>query len=383
MPDTSREIASSLGMKIEQIVDEGKTEKGKLVGIPGHWEDGAALMWETEMKRIGLEPYQGDAEWNKLVDSKGNRLFGTQKSMFGGIWLRWKKPTQSKIDDSLTSDYLLAMLEQNVSLPERNSIHVWNHSATADLFFDGLIDKNTPRLPPGLVSFTSSVILAISVLEELASSSDNATDRSIFSKTAKAYSDLLSFVSLIPGESTAEVVNSALANTEKLLRQGAAVAGAVTRLPTAPVFGGREEDFLRLIENLVSRLKALQDGEFVLVPCGWLRRGGDDHMMVPALPSTRPQQTQFKFMMIFKIYFGSEQAARIQSGQMRAVAARRPPAGAAPPHHHPRAPERAPFRKGRGGRPFSGPGRRGASVGMGPLIRQRPPMGLGDSDPWR
>jgi hypothetical protein len=280
MPDISRAIVSN-GMEIEQIVDEGKTERGKLVGIPGHWEDGAAVMWETEMKRLGLEPYQGDADWNKLVDSRGNRLFGTQKSMLGGIWLRWKKPTESKVEDSNTAEDLLSALAQNVSLPERSASHVWNHSAAADLFFDGLLVKNTPRLPPGLVSFTSSVILAISTLEDLVSISDNTTDKAAFSKTAKAYSDLLALVSLIPGESTAAMINSALSKAEVLLRQGAAATGATAaRIPTAPVFGGREEDFLRLIENLVGRLKALREGDFVLVPCGWLRQGGDDHMMV-------------------------------------------------------------------------------------------------------
>ena len=69
--------------------------QAKLVGIQGHWEDGAATMWSTEMKRLGLEPVQNDPEWCKLVDSNGNRLYGTRKSLINGIWLKWKKPTHS------------------------------------------------------------------------------------------------------------------------------------------------------------------------------------------------------------------------------------------------------------------------------------------------
>ncbi len=37
------------GMRIEQIVTEGEYQKGRLIGI----EDGAALMWNTEMLRLG------------------------------------------------------------------------------------------------------------------------------------------------------------------------------------------------------------------------------------------------------------------------------------------------------------------------------------------
>jgi hypothetical protein len=78
-------------MQIQQIVTEGEYEKGRLVGIIGHWEDGAALMWNTEMMSLGLTPFD-DAQWNTLTDSKGNRLQGTKKSIIGGIWLKWKKP---------------------------------------------------------------------------------------------------------------------------------------------------------------------------------------------------------------------------------------------------------------------------------------------------
>ncbi len=39
-------MASNVGMQLKQIVDEGYAENGKLVGIPGHWEDGVALVWK-------------------------------------------------------------------------------------------------------------------------------------------------------------------------------------------------------------------------------------------------------------------------------------------------------------------------------------------------
>ena len=86
----AREVTHA-GMRIEQVVKEGDYEKGRLVGISGHWEDGAALMWETEMKRLELAPCD-DPQWSKLTDSKGKRLQGTQKSIVGGIWLKWKIP---------------------------------------------------------------------------------------------------------------------------------------------------------------------------------------------------------------------------------------------------------------------------------------------------
>ena len=282
MSDQGKAIVGSGSYgRIEQIVDEGKTEKGKLVGSSGRLEDAAALMWDTEMKRLGLEPYQGDAEWNKLVDSKGNRLYGTQKSMMGGLWMRWKKPTQSKIDESSDPDDLKASLAQNVSVAERSSKYIWNHPAIADLFLDGLLSKSSSRAPPGLVSFTSSVILAVHVLEDMATGAQSPEEKVIFSKVAKAYSDLLATTSLIPGESTLETINSALASAEKMLRQGAAIAGVAPQIPTVtPVFAGREEDFLRLIERVVSRIKALQEGDLLLLPCGWLREAGDSQMLV-------------------------------------------------------------------------------------------------------
>ena len=82
------------GMRIEQIVAEGDYEKGRLVGIAGHWEDGAALMWNTEMARLGLTPFD-DPQWNKLSDSHGMQLRGTQKSIVGGIWMKWKQRAES------------------------------------------------------------------------------------------------------------------------------------------------------------------------------------------------------------------------------------------------------------------------------------------------
>ena len=47
------------------------------------------------MKRLGLEPVQNDPEWSKLVDSNGTRIHGARKSLINGIWLKWKKPTNS------------------------------------------------------------------------------------------------------------------------------------------------------------------------------------------------------------------------------------------------------------------------------------------------
>ena len=82
------------GMRLEQFREDADGfVEARLVGIQGHWEDGAALMWATEMKKLGLEPPQNDPEWSQLCDSKGNQLYGTKKSRINGIWLKWKKPT--------------------------------------------------------------------------------------------------------------------------------------------------------------------------------------------------------------------------------------------------------------------------------------------------
>ncbi len=278
-------IVSNVGMRLEQIVDEGNTEKGKLVGIPGHWEDGAALMWDTEMKRLGLEPYKDDQEWNKLTDSKGNRLFGTQKSMMGGMWLRWKKPVQSNIEDVPTTVDFKTSMALSVQIAEKPSNFVWNHPAIPDLFFDGFLSENADHASPGLASLASSVVLTIHILEELVTSAYTDQDKSACAAASKAFNDLLSFITAIPGESTGEMINASLASAEKMLRQGAALMGVVSRIEAAPpIFGGKEEDFHRLIEKIVHRVRALQEGEFTLIPCGWERNGGDSHALVRRAP---------------------------------------------------------------------------------------------------
>eukprot|EP00291_Cryptomonas_curvata_P016364 CAMPEP_0172153900 /NCGR_PEP_ID=MMETSP1050-20130122/1719_1 /TAXON_ID=233186 /ORGANISM="Cryptomonas curvata, Strain CCAP979/52" /LENGTH=289 /DNA_ID=CAMNT_0012822523 /DNA_START=44 /DNA_END=909 /DNA_ORIENTATION=+ len=288
MPEKSKVIVSNVGMRLEQIIDEGNTEKGKLVGIPGHWEDGATLMWDTEMKRLGLEPYKDDQEWNKLTDSKGNRLFGTQKSMMGGMWLRWKKPAQSNIEDVPTTVDFKTSMAQSVQIAQKPSNFIWNHPAIPDLFLDGFLSENADHASPGLASLASSVVLTIHILEDLVASAHTDQDRSACAAASKAFNDLLSFLTAIPGESTGEMINASLASAEKLLRQAAALTGVVSRIEAAqPVFGGKEEDFLRLIDKIVRRVHALQEGEFTLVPCGWARNGGDSHALVLAVQRER------------------------------------------------------------------------------------------------
>jgi hypothetical protein len=80
------------GMRLEQFKEQDTCVEAKLVGIQGKWEDGAALMWATNMKKLGLEPYRDDPDWNNVVDSKGNKLYGTKRTMLGGLWLKFVKP---------------------------------------------------------------------------------------------------------------------------------------------------------------------------------------------------------------------------------------------------------------------------------------------------
>ncbi len=87
-----------VGMRLEQFREQGAYVDAKLVGIQGRWEDAAALMWSTEMKRLGLEPILDDPEWSRASDSKGNRLYGTKRSILGGVWLRFCKPPDWSAD---------------------------------------------------------------------------------------------------------------------------------------------------------------------------------------------------------------------------------------------------------------------------------------------
>ena len=87
-----------VGMRLEEFREEEAWVKAKLVGIQGRWEDAAAQMWATEMKRLGLEPFRDDPEWNMATDSKGTRLYGTKRMLLGGVWLKFLKPSNWNAD---------------------------------------------------------------------------------------------------------------------------------------------------------------------------------------------------------------------------------------------------------------------------------------------
>ena len=87
-----------VGLRLEQFREQDTSVEAKLVGIQGRWEDAAAQMWSTEMKRLGLEPVRDDAEWNKATDSKGSLLYGTKRSLLGGVWLKFSKPANWNAD---------------------------------------------------------------------------------------------------------------------------------------------------------------------------------------------------------------------------------------------------------------------------------------------
>ena len=83
---------SGPGMRLEQFKEFEDSIEAKLTGLQGHWEDAAALMWSTDMKKMGLTPYRQDPDWNKVFDSKGNKVHGTKKTLLHGIWLKFEKP---------------------------------------------------------------------------------------------------------------------------------------------------------------------------------------------------------------------------------------------------------------------------------------------------
>ena len=87
-----KKSGSTQGMRLEQFKEFDTCVEAKLVGIQGDWADGAATMWATEMKKLGLEPYRDDPDWNNVTDSKGRRLYGTKKTMLSGVWLKFEKP---------------------------------------------------------------------------------------------------------------------------------------------------------------------------------------------------------------------------------------------------------------------------------------------------
>jgi hypothetical protein len=87
-----KKSAPTQGMRLEQFTEYDLCVEAKLINIQGDWADGAALMWATEMKKLGLEPYRGDPDWNNVKDSKGRQLYGTKKTLLGGVWLKFEKP---------------------------------------------------------------------------------------------------------------------------------------------------------------------------------------------------------------------------------------------------------------------------------------------------
>jgi hypothetical protein len=89
---------SGAGMKLDQFKELQDSIEAKLVGVQGHWEDAAALMWSTDLKKMGFLPVRNDPEWNKLFDSKGNKLYGTKKSLLHGVWLKFQKPSNWNVD---------------------------------------------------------------------------------------------------------------------------------------------------------------------------------------------------------------------------------------------------------------------------------------------
>ena len=90
--------SSGAGMRLDQFKELQDSVEAKLVGVQGHWEDAAALMWSTDMKKMGFTPYRNDPDWNKLFDSKGNKLYGTKKSLLHGVWLKFLKPPNWNVD---------------------------------------------------------------------------------------------------------------------------------------------------------------------------------------------------------------------------------------------------------------------------------------------
>ena len=297
MPETK-------GMHLEKFKEEDRFIKARVAGVQGHWEDAAALMWATEMKRQGLEPYRDDPEWNKLVDSKGNRLYGTKKSRINGLWLKWKKPEQASFAsfaESTVSDELAEALTAAVGREtERSDVwdedpghagptgtNIWDHPAIEDLFLDGFF-KREGEARPCLPAFTSSVILAIHALEGLAAKPHTDAERGACAAVLAALGELLAILGALPGPS--DLLSKALALARRFLpARAAAAAGVEPRTPgggalLGGVFGGRDEGLVGAIERVVRGVRELPEGGVLMAPAGWVRPNGTGRIMVPAPP---------------------------------------------------------------------------------------------------
>ena len=282
------------GMRLEQFKEKGDSIKAKLVGIQGHWEDAAALMWATEMKRLGREPYVDDPDWNKLVDSKGNRLYGTKKTKLHGIWLKWKKPVETSFAESTVSDELAEALSASVGRDtDRSDVweddspraggSIWNHPAIEDLFLDGYFPTESRPSPPGracLAAFTSSAVLALHAAERMAAAPRPRppVERAAVDAAVAALAELLAVLDALPGPS--DLLKSAAALAGRRRPAGIARAAGIAAGGGGGLFGGRDEALVGVIERIAGRVRALGEGEVCMAPAGWVREDGTGRILV-------------------------------------------------------------------------------------------------------
>ena len=290
MTDTKKGVGN---MHLEQFKEREFFIKAKLVGIQGHWEDAAALFWATEMKRLGREPYRDDPAWNKLVDSKGNQLYGTKKSRIHGMWLKWKKPLESSFAESTVSEELAAALNADVGRETEKSdvweedspgtSSIWNHPALEDFFLDGFFKPGSRPTPARgcVASFTSSVVLAMHIVEKMEGSPQHsATDGRAVAAVHTALADLIATLGALPGPPG--LLNGAIALAGRFLPRGLAAAAGITAAAGggSSAFGGRDEGLVAMIDRVVSRIRQLGDGDVCMAPAGWVREDGSGRILV-------------------------------------------------------------------------------------------------------
>ena len=161
-----------------------------------------------------------------------------------------------------------------------------------DLFLDDLYDDTSDttreracacRALPGLASLVSSLAL-LQHTQDYVTSQNLSPDELAASKAAyAAVHDALAFARAMPGlgPEMVDMADSAVSVAESLMKTGASALLGSALLPTlqdngsrlfdlGAKLGGKDEALCALVEQVVTRVKALARGEVTMVPCGWV-----------------------------------------------------------------------------------------------------------------
>jgi hypothetical protein len=158
----------------------------------------------------------------------------------------------------------------------------WDNPAIADLFFDGVLNPKGGGDIPCIQTFTSSTALLIHALEDITAGLDGA-DKRACTAAATAFGEMLGILAKVPSASGPDFLREALSAAATGLARSAAspILGLMASIGAqglAPVT--HDESLMRLVDAAASRVRSLGEGEFCLLPAGWLRSDGSGRIVV-------------------------------------------------------------------------------------------------------